>query len=70
MGDPSDNIPGIPGVGPKTAVEYLKKYGTMDNLFRNVHNIKQAKKRETLEKNVPQVNAPMGCFMRIDDFVN
>lgn len=32
-GDPSDNIPGVPGVGEKTAVELLKEYGTVENLY-------------------------------------
>lgn len=65
VGDASDNIPGIPGVGPKTAVEYLKNFGTMDNLFRNVHNIKQPRKRATLENTVSQVIVRMGWCTRM-----
>ncbi|HHT99230.1 MAG TPA: DNA polymerase I [Acholeplasma sp.] len=40
MGDPSDNIPGIPGVGEKTAVKLLKEYGTLENILKVKHNIK------------------------------
>lgn len=39
MGDSSDNYPGIPGVGPKTAVELLEKYQTLDNLYLHVDEI-------------------------------
>lgn len=34
QGDSSDNIPGIPGVGPKTAISLIKEYGTIDNLYK------------------------------------
>jgi DNA polymerase I len=33
MGDPSDNIPGVPGVGEKTAIKLLQQYETLDNLY-------------------------------------
>ncbi len=36
MGDSSDNIPGVPGVGPKTAADLLRKYGTLDGVYRNL----------------------------------
>jgi len=39
MGDPSDNIPGISGVGPKTAGRLLKKYKTLDNIYKHVNDI-------------------------------
>jgi len=35
-GDPSDNIPGVPGVGEKTAIELLKKYGNLENLYKQL----------------------------------
>ena len=38
MGDTSDNIPGIPGVGKKTALNLIKNYGTIDNLYKEVEN--------------------------------
>lgn len=39
VGDASDNIPGVPGIGEKTAVELLKKYDTLDNIFANLDEI-------------------------------
>ena len=46
-GDPSDNIPGVPGVGEKTAIELLKEYGTLDNVYENVA-LTKGKLREKL----------------------
>lgn len=40
MGDSSDNIPGVPGVGEKTALKLLVEYGTLDNLYANIGSIK------------------------------
>ncbi len=40
MGDSSDNIPGIPGIGPKTAAKWLSKYGSLDALREHAHEIK------------------------------
>ena len=50
-GDSSDNIPGVPGIGVKTAAELIKEYGTLENLLKNAKNIKQNKRRETLISN-------------------
>ena len=36
VGDPSDNIPGVPGVGPKTALQALKEFGTIENLYESM----------------------------------
>ena len=44
-GDSSDNIPGVPGIGPKTAAELINQYSTVENLIENVENITQKKKR-------------------------
>ncbi len=38
-GDSSDNIPGVPGIGEKTAVKLLNDYGTLDNIYNNIDNI-------------------------------
>lgn len=48
-GDAVDNIPGIPGIGDKTAVDLLSRYGTVENLIANSHELK-GKQRENIEK--------------------
>ena len=50
-GDSSDNIPGVPGIGVKTAAELINKYKTLDNLLKNAGEIPQNKRRETLLEN-------------------
>lgn len=50
-GDATDNVPGVPGIGIKTAAELINAYGTLENLLNNVQEIKQPKRRETLETN-------------------
>ncbi|EON74767.1 DNA polymerase I [Lunatimonas lonarensis] len=49
MGDAVDNIPGIPGIGEKTAVKLLKTYGTIEELLKNTHDLK-GKQREKVEE--------------------
>jgi len=39
QGDPSDNIPGVRGVGPKTALELLKKYGSIEHIYDGLHTV-------------------------------
>ena len=50
-GDSSDNVPGVPGIGVKTAAELINKYGNLENLLRSAGEIKQNKRRETLIEN-------------------
>ena len=50
-GDSSDNVPGVPGIGVKTAAELINKYGTLENLLKSANEIKQNKRRETLIEN-------------------
>ncbi|MFL2666456.1 MAG: 5'-3' exonuclease H3TH domain-containing protein, partial [Flavobacteriaceae bacterium] len=50
MGDSVDNIPGLPGVGEKTAKKFLAKYGSMENLLANTHEI-TGKLKEKIEQN-------------------
>ena len=50
-GDSSDNVPGVPGIGIKTAAELINKYGTLEKLLENAQEIKQNKRRETLIEN-------------------
>ncbi|MEQ8967488.1 MAG: DNA polymerase I [Azospirillaceae bacterium] len=50
-GDSVDNIPGVPGIGPKTAAQLLETYGTLENLLDHVEEIKQPKRRQALTEN-------------------
>ena len=50
-GDSSDNVPGVPGIGVKTAAELINKYGTLEKLLMSADEIKQNKRRETLIEN-------------------
>ncbi|WP_035274004.1 DNA polymerase I [Desulfogranum japonicum] len=43
VGDSSDNVPGVPGVGPKTALKYLEQYGNLDNFYQHLDELKQNK---------------------------
>jgi DNA polymerase-1 len=47
-GDSSDNIPGVPSIGLKTATELVLKFGTVEEILKNAHHIPQTKRRETL----------------------
>ncbi|ELK47274.1 DNA polymerase I [Halobacillus sp. BAB-2008] len=51
MGDSSDNIPGVPGVGEKTAVKLLKQFETLENLYENIDQVSGKKLKEKLEDN-------------------
>jgi len=48
MGDTADNIPGVPGIGPKTAAKLILEHGSIDNLLANIDSIK-GKRRENIE---------------------
>lgn len=80
-GDPSDNLPGVRGVGEKTASELLQKYGTLENIYKNLPEIKEGV-RKKLEKDKVQAyfskrlatlvdNVPVDFDLekaRVDDF--
>ncbi|HIJ89728.1 MAG: DNA polymerase I [Desulfobulbaceae bacterium] len=51
MGDSSDNVPGVAGIGPKTAEKLITQYGSLDGLYQNIETISQAKLREKLLTN-------------------
>jgi DNA polymerase-1 len=53
MGDSSDNIPGVPGIGAKTAVKLIKEYGSLENLYEHLPEIR-GKLHERLEQNREQ----------------
>ncbi|MBL6664515.1 MAG: DNA polymerase I [Rickettsiales bacterium] len=50
MGDSSDNIPGVKGIGPKTAAELINEFGSLEDIFNNLNKIKQNKRRQYLEE--------------------
>ena len=47
-GDPSDNIPGIPGIGEKTAARLIKRFGSIEGIFEHIDEVDEPKLRETL----------------------
>ena len=49
-GDTSDNIPGVKGIGDKTAIKLLEEFQTVDNLLENINNVKSKSQREKLEQ--------------------
>ena len=54
MGDTADNIPGVPGVGPKTAIKLLQTYGSLEEVLSNTGEVSGKKLRENLESNREQ----------------
>jgi len=58
MGDAADNIPGLPGVGEKTAKKFLAQYGSMENLLANTHQLKGAIKDKI------EANAELGILSK------
>ncbi|MDO9077498.1 MAG: DNA polymerase I [Brevundimonas sp.] len=55
IGDSVDNVPGAPGIGPKTAAQLIEEYGDLDTLLARAHEIKQPKRRETLIEYADQI---------------
>ncbi|WP_183433837.1 DNA polymerase I [Methylobacterium sp. R2-1] len=54
IGDTSDNVPGVPGIGLKTAAALIKEYGSLEQLLERAAEIKQPKRREMLLANIDQ----------------
>ena len=52
VGDTSDNIPGVPGFGPKTTIPLLEQYGSLENLIASVEELPPGKKKETLKAHI------------------
>ncbi len=50
MGDASDNIPGVPGIGEKTASKLLQEFGSLDNIYAAIDSMKKSKMRDNLEQ--------------------
>ncbi|WP_208435639.1 DNA polymerase I [Bartonella phoceensis] len=55
IGDTTDNVPGIPGIGPKIAAQLLEQFGSLDLLLQHVTEIKQTKRRENIQAYSEQV---------------
>ena len=76
-GDTSDNIPGVPGIGEKTAVELIKKFGTMEDLFNNVSQVQGKRRQENLleyeeqarlSKDLATIDASVPLSYNFNDF--
>ena len=77
-GDTSDNVPGVPGIGVKTAAELINKYGNLEKLLSKAHEIKQNKRRETIlenkdkaliSKKLVTLKKDVPIKVKLDDFV-
>ncbi|MFT5207412.1 MAG: DNA polymerase-1 [Candidatus Omnitrophota bacterium] len=71
VGDSSDNIPGVPGIGPKNASQLLNEYGSMQGLYERVSELKPSAKKESLINNAKQADlsyqlATIDCDVDID----
>jgi DNA polymerase-1 len=78
MGDSVDNVPGVPGIGPKTAAELIQQFGDLETLLSSAHTIKQDKRRENLiahadlariSKVLVTLKRDVPVAMTLDDFV-
>jgi len=54
-GDPSDNIPGVPGIGEKIALNLISKFGNLDNLFKNIEQVTPVSLRDKLKEYQEQI---------------
>ncbi|MBN1273671.1 MAG: DNA polymerase I [Candidatus Aminicenantes bacterium] len=54
-GDVSDNIPGIPGVGEKTAKSLINRFGSIDHMIQNIHTIENPKLRKNIQENIDRL---------------
>lgn len=66
MGDSADNIPGCPGIGPKTAEKLIKQFGSIDGIYRNIDQLK-GKQKENLIKFEEQVRLSRKLAVIIQD---
>ncbi|KKI91747.1 DNA polymerase I [Bacillus sp. SA1-12] len=76
MGDTSDNIPGVPGIGEKTAVKLLKEFETLENVLASIDKVGGKKLKEKLEENREQalmskelatINCEAPLAIKVDD---
>ncbi len=64
-GDKADNIPGVPGIGEKTAVGLIKEFGTLDGLMQNYSKIKRTELRELVSKHMEDIKLSL-ALTKID----
>jgi DNA polymerase-1 len=69
VGDSSDNIPGVPGIGDKTAVKLLEEFGSLENIYNNLDSVK-GKLKEKLETNKEQAFFSKKLATITTDFTN
>lgn len=81
MGDSSDNIPGVPGIGIKTATKIIKQFGSLKNAIENIEDIKSKRGKRNLKENIKQAemskylatiikDVPVECKFKDFDLTN
>ena len=66
-GDSTDNVPGAPGIGIKTAAQLITEYGDLETLLKRTTEIKQPKRRESLEQNAELIRISRQLVLLKDD---
>src|SRR5690242_11117126 len=66
-GDSTDNVPGVPGIGVKTAAQLINEYGDVETLLSRTAEIKQPKRRESLEQNAELIRVSKQLVTLKDD---
>ncbi len=66
-GDAIDNVPGVPGIGPKTAAQLIKEYGDVETVIARVREIKQPKRRESIIENADNARVSRKLVQLKDD---
>ena len=77
QGDSADNIPGVAGIGPKTAIELIEKYDNLDNIYANIYNISakvsnklsEQENMAKLSKQLATINTDVDISFNLDDFL-
>lgn len=67
MGDDIDNIPGVPGVGEKTAVELIKRFGSVEKLLRNIDEVDKEKLKESLIAHIERIKLNRELAVLVSD---
>lgn len=55
MGDRADNVPGVPSIGEKTAIELINEFGNVENIIENVDSIKQERRKKAIKENIDKL---------------